>query len=194
MLGSDRLPIGVEMKFPVAVTKPVEEMTGLEAGPAIEPYALLERFRARQPADAQCVLDDLERSHLEPGMTRAEPLGEGADHVVVRAALGIGLHDRAADLQIGVSARGVEIVVFEKGGRRQNDISHRRGLGQELLVHANEQVVATEALAHQPGLRRNDQRISVLNEQGGDQRAVAEVPSVAGKDGANAGLVESAGR
>ena len=118
MLGSDCLPIGVEMKFPVTMTKPVEEMTGLEAGPTIEPYALLERFRARQPADAQGVLYDLERGHLEPGMMRAEPPGEGADHVVVRAALGMGLHDRAANLQIGVAAGGVEIVVFQKGRRR----------------------------------------------------------------------------
>src|ERR1700693_4128027 len=108
-------------------------MPGLEAGPTIEPYALLERLRARQPTDAQRVLYDLERGHLEPGMMRAEPPGEGTDHVVVRAALGIGLHYRAADLQIGVSAGGVEIVVFEKGRCRQNDIGHRCGLGQELL-------------------------------------------------------------
>ena len=65
---------------------------------------------------------------------------------MVRAAFGIRRQHRARLLQIGVGAGGVEIVVFEKGRRRQHDIRHRRGLGQKLLVDADKQIVARKAL------------------------------------------------
>ena len=64
---------GAEMEFLVGMAEPVEEMPGLEPGPAIEPDAFLECVRPGQAAGAQRLLDDLERGHLEPGMAGAEP-------------------------------------------------------------------------------------------------------------------------
>src|ERR1051325_11566016 len=66
MLRAEGGPIGAEMEFPVLVRKAVEKITGLETGPAIMPDAFLKLLRAGQPARLQCVLDDLERRHLEP--------------------------------------------------------------------------------------------------------------------------------
>src|SRR5437868_830229 len=80
MLGSDCLPIGVEVKFPVTMTKPVEEMTGLEAGPTIEPYALLER------GDEQVVAT--ETLAQRPGFRRSyQRVGVVNDHGADRRAV-----------------------------------------------------------------------------------------------------------
>ena len=79
-------------------------------------------------------------------MPRAEPLGERAD-----ARRGSsGTRHRAAitvrrDLQIGVAAGGVDVVMLEERRRRQHDVGHRRGLGHELLVDADEEIVARKA-------------------------------------------------
>ena len=151
--GPNAAQFGAEMELPVGMAEPVEEMPGLEPGPAIEPDAFLERVRPGQAAGAQCLLDDLESGHLEAGMAGAEALRQAADHLVVRAALGVGRQDGAADLQKGVAAGGVDVVVFEKRRRRQHDIGHRRGLGHELLVHADEQIVAGEPLVHERRIR-----------------------------------------
>src|SRR2546422_912888 len=102
MAGAESGPVGAEMEFLVGMSEAVEEMPGREAGPAIEPDAFLELVRPGQTAGAQRLLDDLERGHLEAGMAGAKTLGQGAVHGVVRAAFGIGRHDRAADLQKGM--------------------------------------------------------------------------------------------
>ena len=106
----------------------------------------------------------------------------------------MGRQDRAAQLQIGVGAGGVEIVVLEKCRRRQHDVGHRRGLGHELLVDADEQVVAGKALTHETEFRGDHHRIGILDEECGNRRAVAEVAAVAGQHRADARLVEDAGR
>ena len=81
------------------------------------PDAFLELIGRRQATGAQCVLDHFQRAHLETGMAGAETLGEGALHLVVGAAFGVGGHDRPADLQKGVGPGGVDVVVLEKGRR-----------------------------------------------------------------------------
>ena len=45
-------------------------------------------------------------------MVGAEPVREGGEEIVVRAALGVRRHDRAPDLQVGVGAGGVEVVML----------------------------------------------------------------------------------
>ena len=93
-----------------------------------------------------------------------------------------------------MGAGSVEIIVLEKGRRRQHDVGHRCGLGHELLMDANEQVIAGEALANESQFGGDDHRIGILDEQRGDRRPVAEIAAVAGQDWADAGLVEDAGR
>ena len=47
---------------------------------------------------------------------------------------------------MGVAAGGVDIVMLEEGRGRQHDIGHLRRIGHELLMHADEEIVAREAL------------------------------------------------
>ena len=91
--------IGAEMKLPIGVRESVEKMTGRERRTAIEPTPVREALDIGQPADLQGPVDQLDGTHRKARMACAEPLGEAADYVVVRAALGIGRQDRAAELQ-----------------------------------------------------------------------------------------------
>ena len=130
----------------------------------------------------------------KPGWAGAEPPRQLADHVMVGPALGVGLEQLARDLDAGVAGRLVDVVVLEEHGRRQHDVGHLRGLGHELLVHADEQVVAREALVHLVELRRDAHRVGVLDQQRRDRRAVAEVLAVADQDRPDPRLIEHADR
>ena len=140
------------------------------------------------------MLDDLWRGHLKAGVRGAEALGEGGLHLVVGPTFGIGRHDCPADLQKRVGTGGVDVVMLEKGRRRQYDIGHRRGLGQKLLVNADKEVVARKALTHETGSGRDDHRVCVLDEERGDRRAITEIALVAQQDRPDARLVKDAGR
>ena len=63
-----------------------------------------------------------------------------------------------------VAAALVDVVVLEEHGRRQHDVGHLRRLGHELLVHADEQVLAREAGLHLALLGRDLHRVGVLDE------------------------------
>ena len=70
-----------------------------------------------------------------------------------------------------MTAALIDVVVLEKHGRRQDDVGHDRGLGHELLVHADEQIVARKA-ALDPFLVGGDRdRVGVLDQERGDRRA-----------------------
>ena len=64
------------MKLAVAVRKAVEEMRLLERRLAVEPARGLELGERPPPRDAQGLVDDLARAHVEPAMLGAEPAGE----------------------------------------------------------------------------------------------------------------------
>src|SRR3546814_5808174 len=51
----------------------------------------------------------------------------------------------------------------QEGRRRQHDVGHGGSLGEELLVQADEQVVAGEAAADGAGIGRDLERIGVLD-------------------------------
>src|SRR5207237_10283963 len=104
MLRPDRPPIGAKMEFLVLMTEPVEKMAGLERRTAIEPAVFWKAVDAGKPADPQGPADQLDGAHRKAGVPRAEPLGESADDLVVRPALGMGRHHRAAKLQVSVGA------------------------------------------------------------------------------------------
>src|SRR5438309_4419078 len=107
MVRADPGPVGAEMEFLVGMAEAVEEMAALEAGPAIEPDAVLELVRRRQVAAPQGLLDDPPGAHLEAPMPSAEALRQVAQHIVVRAAFGVGRQHGAADLQEMMAAGGV---------------------------------------------------------------------------------------
>ncbi len=193
MVGGERRPISAEMKLSVGMAEPVEEMRSLERQAAIKPAIIRKVFNARQPACPQSAIDKLDWAQLKARMTGAEAMGESADHVVVRTAFSVGRKDCAADLEIGMGAGSVEIIVLEKGRRRQHDVGHCCSFGHELLVDADEQVIAGEALSNQTRFRGDDHRVGILDEQRGDWWPVAEIALIAGQHWADPRLVEDAG-
>ena len=89
-----------------------------------------------------------------------------------------------------MAAAHIDVVMLQEGRRRQHDVGVARGVGHELLVHGEEQVVALEALAYLDRFRRDRRRIDVLHDDGGDRRAVPKVARIAGQDRADARHVE----
>jgi hypothetical protein len=119
-------------------------------------------------------VDDLPRRHGEAAMLRPEPLREGADHLVVRPALSGGLDELRAELEILVPAALIEVVVLHEHGGGEYHVRHERGLGQELLVDAYEEVVTGEAAFHELLLRGDGDGIGVLDQHRRDRRAASE--------------------
>ncbi len=97
------------------------------------------------------------------GCSAPTPPGERGDHLVIRAAPGRRVDRLRRELEMLVAAGGVEVVVLEKHGRRQHDVGVPRGVGQKLLVHADEQIVARKAAPHLLLMRGDRQRIGVLD-------------------------------
>ena len=93
-----------------------------------------------------------------------------------------------------VAATLVDVVMLEKHGRRQDDVSHARGLGHKLLVDAGEQVVAREALLDEGLLGCDRNRIGVLDEDGGDRRPTGKIIGVVRQNGTDPCLIEHAYR
>src|SRR5580704_10328359 len=99
MIAAKRGPARAEVKLLVEMAEAVEKMRGFERLRAVEPDAFDEFVRARQTTRPQGLLDDLEGGHPEAAMLGAEPLGERAMHLMVRAAFHIGRHDSTVHLQ-----------------------------------------------------------------------------------------------
>ncbi len=113
-------------------------------------------------------------THGEGGMSCADALGERRDHFVIRAAAGRRVDRLGRKLEMLVTPRSVEVVVLEEHGRRQNDVGVARGVGHELLVHADEQVFAGETAPHLFLMRGDRERIGVLDEHRLDRRPVLQ--------------------
>src|SRR5437870_9574822 len=100
------------MKFPVAMGETIEKMTGREGRAAIEPALFREMLDIGQPTDPQGPVNELHGTHGKTRVVGAEALGEAADHVMVRTAFAMGRQDRAAELQVGVSAAQIDVVML----------------------------------------------------------------------------------
>ncbi|HKN29146.1 MAG TPA: hypothetical protein VJY34_15170 [Roseiarcus sp.] len=64
------------MKLAVGVPEPVEEMRGLERRLGVEPARRLQLRQRPASRDAQRLVDDLARAHVEAPVLGAEPAGE----------------------------------------------------------------------------------------------------------------------
>ena len=142
-----RRPVGAEMELAVRMGEAVEIMRLLERRPAVEPAPRLEFGQRPAPGDAQRLVDDLARAHLEAAMFGAErawrarrsPRGWSGSPPAARSSW--------RELQVLMRARGIDVVVLEEHRRGQHDVGVARGVGQELLVHAGEQILARKARA-----------------------------------------------
>ena len=97
-------------------------------------------------------------------------------------------------MHVLVPAALVEVVVLHEHRRRQDDVGHHGRLGHELLVHADEEVLAGKAPLHELLLRRDRDRIGVLDEHRGHRRAVQQRLGIAGEHAPDLRLVELAAR
>ena len=98
------------------------------------------------------------------------------------------------DLDRGVRAGLVDVVVLEEHGGRQDDVGHGRGVGQELLVHGDEQIGPREAAVHLAELGGDAHRVGVLDQQRVDRAAALQRLGLAGQDRADPRLVQRADR
>ena len=120
----------------------------------------------------------------------AEPPGQRANHLVVGAAIRRRLDRLRRELQILVRARGIEVVVLQEHRRRQNDVGVARGVGHELLVHDDKQILAAKSAAHFCLIGRDHHRVGVLDQHRLDRAAALQRFRVAREDGAETALVE----
>src|SRR5207247_6043030 len=152
----------------------------------------LQLLDAAPAGTAQRPVDQLARAHLEPRVTRVEPPRQRADDLVVGAAFAGRLDQLGPELDVLVAAALVEVVVLEKHGRGQGNVGHAGGLGHELLVYADEQVLAGKAALDEILLRRDRHRIGVLDDQRGDRRATKQGLRLADQERSDAPLARDA--
>ena len=167
-------------------------MSGVKVGLAIDPATRDGLIEAGVARGAERMVDDLAVGHLEPLMRRAEPFCETADHLVIGAHALWRFDHLRADHQVRMASREVEIVVFEKHGCRQHDVGEPRRVGQELLVNADEQIVAGEATLHARRVGRDNGGIGGLNQHRPHRRAAPQRVRVARENWPGARLVEHA--
>ena len=187
-------PIRLEAELAVGIREALEIMRGGEIRLAVDP-AVFFQFGERAPAGfAQAHVDQLARGHGEAGMARAEALAQRANHLVIGAALTGRLDELRPEQNVLAAAGGIKIVVLDEHGGRQDDVRDLGGVGHELLVHADEQILAGETALDHVLVRRDRDRIGVLDEERVDRPAALQRVGIAGEDGADARLVEHADR
>ena len=127
-------------------------------------------------------------------MLGPDPLGQGADHLVVGAAFARRLDELAAEPDILVAAARIDVVVLEEHGRRQDDVGHGGRLRHELLMDGDEQIVARETPLDAGLIGRDRNRVGVLHQHGLHGWAAAQRVGIAAQDRADPRLVEHAHR
>ena len=188
-----RGPVRAEAEPAVRMAETVQETHTFGRLGAVDPAPVRRRVGIAQPRRLERRVDHLPFRHAEAAMVGAEALRQAAQDLVVRPALARRLDDPARDLEVCVAAGDIDVVVLQERGRRQDDVGHGGGLGHELLVDADEQVVAQEAFAHLGRFRRHHHRVGVLDEHPLDRTAVGPVERIAGQDRADPRLVEHTG-
>ena len=124
-------------------------------------------------------------------MLGADASSERGDHLVIGAAALRRVDCLGGELQVLMASGGVEIVVLQKHGGRQDDVGIARGIGHELFVDAGEEVLARKAATHFLLIRRNGKRVRILDQHGSNGRAAFQRLRVAGQDRADPRLVQT---
>ena len=187
-------PVRLEAEFAVWIGKAVNVMGGGKIRLAVDPVFGFE-FSERAPSGfLQRGVDQLPRGHGEARMFRAQPFGQSANDFVIGAAFAGRLDELWSEQKILTATGGVEIVVLDEHGRRQHHVGHFCGIGHELFVHANEQILAGKAALDHLLVGGDSDRIGVLDQHSVDRRTAAERVLVAGEDLTDARLIEHADR
>src|SRR5262245_61071855 len=187
-------PIGLETKSPVRPRKSVKVMRLAEGRLAIEPTIGGEFGKRSTLGYPQHLVDQVARAHLESTVVGTKAFGECANHLMIVAAFARRLDQFGSENEILVSASAINIVVLEEGRRRERHICHLAWLRHELLMNADEQILASKALLDPVLIGRNRDRIGVLDDQRLNGTTALQRLLLAGQDPADARLVKHAHR
>ena len=160
----DFRPVRLEAELAVRVAEAVEIVRRSEIRLAIDPAVGFDVGQCAPAGLLQRDVDQLARRHGEARVLGAEPLGQRADHVVVRSAFAGRLDQLRPEQDVLAAAGQIEVVVLDEHGGGQHDIGGARGVGHELLVHADEQIVAGKAALDRLLIGGDGDRIGVLGE------------------------------
>jgi len=152
------------MKFAVSGFKAIEKMHLLERVGHVLPAAVEVGLRVPRAGALQCLIHDLPRAHLKAAMRCAKAALELADDEMVFTRFARCIDELSRDLKRGVPGGCVKIIELQKARSRQHDVGKRGRLGDELFVHAEEQIFAREALVHLVKIRADHRRVGVLHQ------------------------------
>src|SRR5215510_12063378 len=187
-------PIWFETEFSVRPGKSVKIMRLTEGRLAIEPAGGAEVRKCAALGNPQHLIDQLPRAHLESTVLRTKAFGERANHFMIVAAFPGRLDQFRPKNEILVPASAINIVVLEEGRCRKHHVCHLSCLRHELLMNADEEILASKALLDLVLVGRNRDRIGVLDDQRLNGTTALQRLSLAGQDPADARLVKHAHR
>ena len=107
------------------------------------------------------------------GVVETHARGQLAEDLRVGLGLAQRRDGRVVGHDPGVAVGGVDVAVLELRGRRQHIVGMVGGVGQEVLQHHGEQVLAAEAGHHLGRVGRHRHRVAVVDHHGLDPRAEA---------------------
>ena len=90
---------------------------------------------------------------------------EAPEDLAVRECLAQRLDRRLVERHVDAAPRRHQVEVLELGRRRQHDVRVRSGVGEELLDHDREQVVAPQPIEHAALVGRDRRGVGVVDDQ-----------------------------
>ena len=170
--------------------KATQEMRGVEIRLEINPALVLDPVQTAKSGGGQGFVDDFQLAHLEAAMGAAKAAGQFRQHIMIAAAACRAVDGFRREMEMAVPAGGINVVMLQEHRRRQHDIGEFGGVGHELLMHAQEKILAPETGVDFHGLRRDHRRVGVLDDHRGDRRALFDDRVLAHQDRADARHVE----
>ena len=114
----------------------------------------------------------------ESGLVESHGPGESTEQLGVRHRVADRGDRGVVDAEIQAAPRRHDIELFDLGGGRQDHVGVAGRVGQELLVHHREEVVALETPSGELGVRHRHEWVAVPREQHVDRRIEGRVGEV----------------
>ena len=164
--------------MPSGKLKPLRKCAVSKSGWTSIQLALFQRLEIGALRIGQRPVDQFAGAHVEARMAGADALREIGDHLMVVAAFARRLDELPPEHDVLMATALIEVVMFEEHGGGQHDIGEFRRLGHELLVHADEEILARQTLLHLVLVGRDGSRVGVLDDHRLDRRAACEIVGI----------------
>src|SRR3569833_1661852 len=115
-------------------------------------------------------VDELLIGHRVALVDEAEPAEEIAEQLVVAARFANRRRDRGRVVHPHVAVAAAELAMLEERRRWKDDVCELRGIGHDLLVDDDEQILAAQLLDQLALIGRGHRRVRVVDEQALDRR------------------------